>query len=193
MTQCLIFANVEVLQKTPEKRCKEISNTSLPLKCQIAYYIEVTNWKKAEKFIHNKIVESGIKRYKSREWFDCKPDFIKNIFDECKKLYGYVKADIVEDEVKGEVNCNKVDGQLIEDDKVGNINNDKTDKIKLYTCTVCNYTTEDSGNFAHHKTTKKHIKNADNNNNTVIKDKQIEILTKENNELKRKINEKDMQ
>jgi hypothetical protein len=106
--------------KTPEKRCKQISNTSLPLECQIAYYIEVINWKKAEKFIHNKIVESGIKRYKSREWFDCKPEFIKNIFDECKKLYGFVKTDVVED--------NKVDNfQEVMDDKLCNlkVNNNK--------------------------------------------------------------------
>ncbi len=162
--------------KSPEKRCKQISNTSLPLECQIAYYIEVTNWKKAEKFIHNKIVESGIKRYKSREWFDCKPEFIKNIFDECKKLYGYVKVDVVEDELKGEIDSDKVGGQLIEED------DDNNPKIKSYNCTLCNYITEDSGNFAHHKKSKKHISNINE-----IKLKEYDVLKKKNDELNLKV------
>ncbi len=181
--------------KTPETRCKEISNTSLPLKCQIAYYIKVTNWKKAEKFIHDKIVEKGIKRYKNREWFDCKPEFIKTIFEECKTLYGFVGDNIVEhiDDNENDKKDTKSD-KTNSDNKIQNNNdNNKAEKIKIYNCLECNYTTEDSGNFAHHKTTKKHIKNIENNNKTNTINNQIEILTQENNELKRKLNEKDMQ
>jgi hypothetical protein len=162
MTQCLIFANVEVHQKTPEKRCKEISNTSLPLKCQIAYYIKVINWKKAEKFIHDKIVEKGIKRYKNREWFESKPDFIKSIFEECKPLYGFVGDNIVENIVDNDkkdtksdkINTdNKTEKKDIKSNKIQtNNDNNKAEKIKIYNCLECNYTTEDSGNFAHHKT-----------------------------------------
>lgn len=164
--------------KTPEKRCKEISNTSLPLKCQIAYYIKVTNWKKAEKFIHDKIVEKGIKRYKNREWFDCKPEFVKTIFEECKILYGFVGDNIVEN-----IDDNKNEGKDTKSDKTDTDNN-KSDKIKIYNCVECNYTTEDRGNYSHHKKSTKHI-----NNISKINIEDYNKLKKENEELKLKISE----
>ena len=165
--------------KSPEKRCKQISNTSLPLECQIAYYIEVTNWKKAEKFIHNKIVELGIKRYKSREWFDCKPEFIKNIFDECKKLYGFVKTYVVED--------NKVENVQ---DKTINIKNNISNKdiVEKYYCKECDYTIYERTAFYHHKKSKQHktcISKIDINEYNKIK--------KENEELKIKVNQMEKQ
>jgi hypothetical protein len=51
---------------TPYFRCKQLSNSSLPVKCNVAYFIKVTNWRKAEKFVHNKIIEMGIKRFERR-------------------------------------------------------------------------------------------------------------------------------
>lgn len=42
---------------SPYSRCDQISNTSLPVKCKVAYFVEVNNWKIAEKYIHNRLGE----------------------------------------------------------------------------------------------------------------------------------------
>lgn len=76
-------------RRYPTNRCKELSNTSLPLDCNLEYFIKVNNWKNAEKYIHNKLIEEGFKKYDRREWFECNPDQIKYIFDECEKIYKY--------------------------------------------------------------------------------------------------------
>jgi hypothetical protein len=36
-------------EKDPVIRCKELSNTSLPVKCKLEYFIKVNNWKKIRK------------------------------------------------------------------------------------------------------------------------------------------------
>jgi hypothetical protein len=41
----------------------------------------------------------------------------------------------------------------------------------MYKCELCNYETRDSGNFSHHKKSKKHVQNVD--KNTKIKNKNI--------------------
>ena len=82
---------------SPYNRCEQLSNTSLPVKCEVAYFIEVNNWKKAEKYIHGRLVELGIKRFQGMEWFKCKPADVKPVFDECKKLYGFNAGEIKED------------------------------------------------------------------------------------------------
>ncbi len=145
--------------KDPKIRCKDLSNTSLPLECKLEYFIKVDNWKKAEKIIHKKITDFGVERYDKREWFKCDPGKIKHIFDE------YVEEDDEVDVKEGDKGCDKV----------------KVNKVINYYCKLCNYNTIDSGNFTNHKKTLKH------NNNIKLeklneekeqnnKDKQIEEL-----------------
>ena len=31
------------------------------------------------KYVHNKLIESGIKRFKGREWFKCKPEYVVSV------------------------------------------------------------------------------------------------------------------
>ncbi len=154
--------------KSPQDRCNQISNTSLPVKCELAYFIEVNDWRKAEKYVHDRIIEMGIKRFKGREWFDCNPDDIKSVFDECEKLYRYVKGG---SEGDGKEGVNK------------NIKQDETEiEIKKYHCEICNYDTIERTAFYHHNKSKKHE----------ICSKKINIdeyekLRKENQELKQKL------
>ena len=150
---------------SPYNRCDQVSNTSLPVKCEVAYFIEVSDWKKAEKFVHDKLNDLGIKRFQGREWFKCKPGDIKHVFDECKKLYGIVLKD------------DDNDGTVVKDDKVNN-----NVKSKSYYCKICDYTTTDSGNYYHHKKSKKHE----------LYSKKIDIneynkIKKENEELKKEL------
>ena len=45
---------------SPFNRCEQLYNTGLPVKHEVAYFIEVNNWKKAEKYVHNKLIESDL-------------------------------------------------------------------------------------------------------------------------------------
>ena len=135
----------------------------------------VNNWKKAEKYIHNKLAELGIKRFQGREWFKCKPNDVKSVFDECKKLYEFNAGEIKED-----VHDNKV-MKVKQSEK----NNHSPNESKKYYCNLCDYETIDSGNFAHHK---KHIR--------IINEgklKEYEVIKKERNELKIMLLEKDIE
>ncbi len=170
--------------KSPQDRCNQISNTSLPVKCELAYFIEVNDWRKGEKYVHDKIIEMGIKRFKGREWFDCNPDDIKSVFDECEKLYRYVKgAD------KKEIN-EKITGMKVEKKVIIKKTDNKTVKEviinKKYYCDLCNFESFDSGNFCRHKQTLKHLENVKNNNN-------IDLIKKENDELKNTLLLRDME
>ncbi len=149
---------------SPYNRCEQLFNTSLPVKCEVAYFIEVSDWKTAEKFVHNEIIKLGMKRFKGREWFKCKPDDVKSVFDECKKIYGVVLKD----------NVTVVKSDVIEKE---NINIDEKKKNKSYYCKYCNYSTLDSANYSHHKKSKKHIVVLDN-----LKIQDYEKIKKENNE-----------
>ncbi len=163
--------------KKPERRCKELSNTSLPLKCQIAYSVEVSNWKEAEKYIHNKLEELGIERYTGREWFKCKPDDIKYLFDECAKLYKCNEEIVVDDNKKSVVKS-----KSIKNTKIKVVKN--VEAVKEYVCDLCDYITTDSGNFSKHKQTLKHI---DNTNNILLIEKENEKLKSQLLEHKHKI------
>jgi hypothetical protein len=156
--------------RTPEIRCDDFFTTALPIKCNVEYYIKVNNFKEAEKYIHKRIIEMGIKKYDRREWFECNPSDIKHIYDEYAELFPYDSSK------------EKISNQ---DNKQYNkkifIKNNKQNKI--YNCTSCNYNTEDKGNYYHHKKTNKHLMNINN----------IEILKKENEELKQKLLQKEIE
>lgn len=165
---------------SPYNRCDQLSNTSLPVKCEVAYFVEVSDWKKAEKYIHNKLNELGIKRFKGKEWFKCKPDDIKSVFDECKKLFEFSKDNnggkdsIVEkEEIKV---CIKNKKNIKDKTECQNI---KTN-IKKYYCDLCNYETFDRSNYSRHKNQLKHIEKIKSTNN-------IDLIKKENIEQKIKL------
>ena len=125
-------------KRYPSIRCRELSNTSLPVDCKLEYFIKVNNWRDAEKFIHNKLIEKGYKRYDKREWFECKPDEIKNIYEECENVFQLKTLKI----------------------KVINItNNYKVYNSNNFNCTDCNYITNNKRDFERHLLTRKHIKN----------------------------------
>lgn len=157
---------------SPYNRCDQISNTSLPVKCKVAYFVEVNNWRIAEKYIHNRLDELGIKRFQGREWFKCKPSDVICVFEECKRIYGYDdnKMDIYTDDVQ-----------------VGNkrkirLEVNVTNKEKKYYCGMCNYETYDSGNYVRHEKSKKHIAIINESNL-----KEYYIIKKERDELKSKL------
>ncbi len=125
-------------KRIPTDRCRELSNTSLPVNCKLEYFIEVSNWKESEKYIHDKLVENGFKRYDKREWFECKPDEIKFIFDKCKNF-------------SNELKLIKTTSELSKDRK--------PIKKMEYKCKECNYTTKIKRDFEKHKLTNKHIQN----------------------------------
>ncbi len=163
---------------SPYNRCDQLSNTSLPVKCEVAYFIEVSDWKKAEKFVHDKLNDLGIKRFKGREWFKCKPGDIKHVFDECKKLYGINNGDVLESNNK--VKCNKVNNNV---------------KSKSFYCKICDYTTYERTAYYHHKKSKKHdlcSKKIDINEYNKIK-KENEELKKELTSLKTQLLEKEIE
>ena len=63
----------------------------------------------------------------------------------------------------------------------------------MFKCIICNYETIDSGNLYHHKKTKKHIQKELESQNLVLKQKEIDLIIKENQELKQKLADKEMQ
>ena len=163
-------------KNSPQYRCDQLSNTSLPVKCKLAYFIEVNDWKIAEKYIHNKITDMGVKRFEGREWFNCKPDDIKTVFDECKKLYGYNGENNKKEDTENISNNKKEDTE--------NISNNKKEDIKNinYHCDPCDYETNERTAFYHHNKSKRHelcIRKIDIT--------EYQKVIKENKELKQKI------
>ena len=182
----------------PTYRCDQLSNTSLPVRCKLAYFIEVNNWRKAEKFVHGKISEMGIKRFEGREWFNCKPDDIKSVFDECKKLYGYNGENNKKEDTENTSNDKKEDTVNTSNDKkedtennsndnkedTVNRSNDKKKDIKNinYHCDPCDYETNERTAFYHHNKSKRHelcIRKIDIS--------EYQKVIKENNELKQNL------
>lgn len=150
----------------PTNRCKELSNTSLPLECNLEYFIKVNNWKNAEKYIHNKLVENGFKKYNKREWFECNPGEIKYIFDECEKIY-------------------KSETKIVDNKKI--VNNPIKNYTNKYSCDICNYKTDVRTAIYNHNKTKKHISNMEKHekktkdeiNTLKLKNQEIEELKQE--------------
>ena len=157
--------------RLPENRCRELSNTSLPLKNKLEYFIIVNNWRKAEKYIHDKLSENGIERFEGREWFKCRPNEIKYIFNECKKIYG----------------INNIND--IKDKKTITINNKNISiKNKIFECKICNYSTEVKSNINRHNKSEKHLEKIKNNIEISKNNNSSNSLQKENNELKEQLN-----
>jgi hypothetical protein len=164
--------------RTPDDRCRELFNTSLPLKCTVEYSIKVNNYKEAEKYIHDKIISAGFIRYDGREWFECNPNDIKYIYDEYSELYPYDK------------NYKKPNGQTI----IKNIKNIKNITINnMYACPICNYETTARTALYNHNKSDKHLINVKNealnkeNEKLKLKDKEIEELKKEIKKLEVKV------
>jgi hypothetical protein len=133
-------------KRYPGIRCRELSNTSLPVDCKLEYFIKVNNWRDAEKFIHNKLIEKGFKRYDKREWFECKPDEIKNIYKECENIFA------------PKIEITKVINKTIIINNNQKINNYKVYNSN-YQCEKCTYATNIKRDFDKHLLTRKHIKN----------------------------------
>ncbi len=125
-------------QKDPNNRCKQLSNTSLPVNCKLEYFIQVSDWREAEKYIHNKLIEKGYIRYDKKEWFKCTPEEVKYIYDECKLLFPIQKIKKLQNNIKR------------------NVRNIYTN---LFTCIKCNYNTNRQYDWDKHLLTTKHIKN----------------------------------
>ena len=58
----------------------------------------------------------------------------------------------------------------------------------MYICNYCDYSTNDKGNYSHHKKSKKHLSKLDQ-----IKIQEYETVKKENDELKQKLADKEIQ
>jgi len=120
----------------------------------------------------------GVKRFEGREWFNCKPDDIKTVFDECKKLYGYNgENNKKEDTENTKVAKNKkVIKSTTYAKSTKDVKNTKIIKAIKYHCKTCNYITNDSSNFSRHTKQKSHLKKAEAmQDNDKIKIKLIEM------------------
>jgi len=103
-------------------------------KCIFSIEVEQIKMYCIERNIHNDIVKAGYKRFKGREFFNCKPDDIKYIFD-------------------------KYDNKLINNEKIDNIYLKENKKMKNYICEPCNYISNNKTNYEIHLHTKTHIDN----------------------------------
>jgi hypothetical protein len=158
----------------PEIRCNQLFTTALPVPCNVEFYIKVKDWRKAEKEIHNKIKEIGIKRFENREWFYCQPKDIKNIYDNYHDKTELTNSTIIHSE--NSTITNKYDNIII--------NKKYKDSINYY-CNYCDYMTNDSGNFSHHKISKKHLAQINQ-----LKITEYDKIIQENSELKQKLADK---
>lgn len=70
--------------KHPESRAKELSNTSVPTPYEVCFFSEVSDWRKAEAFIHESLNEYRVTN--NREFFSCPIDMIELQFDKLEKL-----------------------------------------------------------------------------------------------------------
>jgi|LakMenEpi02Apr12_1017379.scaffolds.fasta_scaffold08651_1 predicted nuclease with TOPRIM domain len=67
-----------------DNRMNNLSSSSSHIdkfKCIFSIEVEQLNMYSIEKNIHQDIINAGFKRFKGREFFNCKPDDIKYIFD----------------------------------------------------------------------------------------------------------------
>jgi hypothetical protein len=114
-------------------------------KCIFSIEVEQLNMFSIEKNIHQDIINAGFKRFKGREFFNCKPNDIKYIFD-------------------------KYDNNLIKDnisnEKKDNISNGKKENIYLegnqkmsHNCKICDYSTNILCNYERHLKSKYHCEN----------------------------------
>ena len=72
-----------------EYRLKGLNNTAVSENFKLDYYIVVDPDKrfKIEKSIHNDIITAGYTRFTGKEFFKCKPDNIKHIFEKYGNIY----------------------------------------------------------------------------------------------------------
>ncbi len=130
-------------KREPEIRCKELFTTSLPTPCDIEFYIKVNDWRKAEREIHQRIIEKGIKRFDKRELFHCNPNEIKNIYD---KFPGKIKI----------INNTIINNNVTIINKI--YKNNLYIKMK-YNCEKCIYSTTKKYDYERHLNSQKHAKN----------------------------------
>ena len=135
-------------KRDPYLRCKELFNTSLPIECEVEYFIKVSDWKKMEKIIHKEILDSGFERCNKREWFKCNPEDIKHIFDKYNKVDKIINSEKSENKI--------VDNIIIEKP---NIKNYKININSKYVCERCFFSTTKKFDYNRHLHTIKHKEN----------------------------------
>ena len=72
-----------------EERLYGLNNTSVSENFKLDYYIIVDPKERfnIEKIIHNDIISKGYTRFNGKEFFKCKPNDIKSIFEKYGKIY----------------------------------------------------------------------------------------------------------
>jgi len=123
-----------------DSRMSNLSSSHINnFKC--VFYIEVDQLKiyNIERGIHNDISNAGYERVKGKEFFKCKPEDIKHIFNK----YSNKKIEII-DNIK---------------DIKEIVDIDCTKKLSKHTCEICNYETNNKSNYTRHLKSEIHIKN----------------------------------
>jgi len=127
-------------------------------KCVFSIEVEQLNMYSIEKNIHQDIINAGFKRFEGREFFNCKPNDIKYIFD--KYDNNIIENNIIENNIieNNIIENNIIENNIIEKEKINKINLKKNRNMK-YTCKWCKYETDFIANYNRHLTTKSHINN----------------------------------
>jgi len=114
-------------------------------KCVFSIEVEQLNMYSIEKNIHQDIINAGFKRCKGREYFNCKPDDIKYIFDKYDNKP--IKNNIIEE-------------------KLNEIKLETNQIAKKYICESCDFISNNKTNYTIHLQTQTHIKNITPENKT---------------------------
>ncbi len=183
-------------ERDPFDRCKELFNTSMAFKCNVEYFIKVSDWRNTEKLIHDEIVDSGIKRCDRREWFMCNPGDIKHIFDKYDEVDGNMKKIKINNIKKYSCkDCNYNTNKKSDYTRHQTSQRHKRNSQIIYTCEKCEkeYTVR-SSYYAHRKKCiiiqKEELTINTNNTETDFlankkNNKEIDLLIKKNNELEK--------
>lgn len=117
--------------------------------CVFFIKVEYSKMYQIENIIHKKIVSEGFPRINNKEFFKCKPDQIKYIFDNYKN---YIK------ELDNNINANKKNNK-INDNKINNNKIKSNENMLEYACKCCKYSTDIKCNYLKHTKTITHIEN----------------------------------
>jgi hypothetical protein len=106
-------------------------------KCIFSIEVEQLNMYSIEKNIHQDIINAGFKRFKGREFFNCKPNDIKYIFNKYNNKL--IQNNIIEEKIA----INKIHLEINQNMK--------------YNCELCNFESNKKTNYEIHLHTKTHI------------------------------------
>jgi hypothetical protein len=170
-----------------DERMKNLSGQLVDKFICIFYIkVEYSQMFDIEKKIHKEIIDAGYKRINNKEFFKCKPNDIKYIFNkyknDCINSNNYKKINTTK--IKKKINTKKI------------INENENENIKMdyiYNCDDCKYSTNINSNWNRHIKSNSHIKTTTEKNvidtDKTQFDSAIRFIQKQNESLERELND----